>query len=79
MSDEHYRYEIESDGVREVNLKTSIYDINVFMFWEFFDLRKETPSIVGLWMNRNKTKEERLHSFMRTKKWIEENHSDLLL
>jgi hypothetical protein len=74
-----YTYEIEKDGVKETHVKWFFPRITSSMFWEFFDLKKQRPTWTSSWINREKTKAERLLSFKRTKRWLKANHPEMLL
>ena len=71
----NYIYRLEREEIKEINIKNNYETI----VWEIADLKEKEPNINSLWFNRKQAREEKIDSFMRTKKWILENYAELLL
>ena len=73
-----YIYQIKNKKVKESNDKNDISNV-----WHLSDLTNKEPSSVSILVNRVlkyiEDENEINFSFIRTKKWIKENHPELLI
>jgi hypothetical protein len=71
----NYTYKISQKN----NEVSETCENNISIKWSISDLNKESPGIVSVWLNRQISSKERKDSFQRTKKWVLENHPEILI
>jgi len=71
----NYIYKIS----QEINEISETDKNNISIAWSISDLNKQSPGIVSVWLNRQISSKERKDSFQRTKKWVLENHPEILI